>query len=55
MNRRERQLIQELVAACQSVVRNWEHGDLAAAVRICDEIGQEGQQYLDEHPEKEGV
>lgn len=27
----------KLVAACQSVVERWEHGDLAAAAQMCDE------------------
>ena len=30
--------IAELLAACHAVVENWEHGDLAAAARMCQAV-----------------
>jgi hypothetical protein len=30
-------VVQDLVAACRAVVSNWDHGDLAAAARLCSE------------------
>ncbi len=52
MSKTERALIEELVTACQAVVDNWEHGDLAHAARECDRMAREGNHYLQQHPEK---
>jgi hypothetical protein len=48
MNPKERQIVRELVAACEAVVDNWEHGDLAHAAHLCDEAAAFGQEMLED-------
>lgn len=48
MTTRERQVLEELTAACEAVVNNWEHGDLAHAANLCDEAAAFGRTLLDE-------
>jgi hypothetical protein len=50
MSPKERQIVSELVAACEAVVDNWEHGDLAHAAHLCDEAAAFGQEMLEEEP-----
>jgi hypothetical protein len=48
MNPKERQIVSELVSACEAVVNNWEHGDLAHAAHLCDEAAAFGQEMLED-------
>jgi hypothetical protein len=50
MNPKERQIVRELVAACEAVVDHWENGDLAHAANLCDEAAAFGREMLDEEP-----
>lgn len=48
MTPKERQVFSEAVAACEAVVNNWEHGNLAHAANLCDEAAGFGQEMLDD-------
>jgi hypothetical protein len=48
MTPRERQVMQELTAACEAVVNNWERGNLAHAAHLCDEAAAFGREILEE-------
>jgi hypothetical protein len=45
MSPKEQEMFEQLLSACASIVRNWEHGDLAYAARLCDAAVQDAAEF----------